>query len=142
MFRILWFILGLVIGSWLLRPPQQEETKSSAPVQPSTAQNGREREIRQFSKPTPTVQKAPSPTSKAAESAKTKELPVVEDDLLGIKGIGPTFVARLRELGITSFAQLAAETAESLASKMGGRVTSERIEREEWIEQAKQKIRS
>lgn len=138
MFRILWFILGLVIGSWLMRPPHREDASTSAP---SAAQNGRA-EIKSFSKPTASAPQAAARLRAEQDAAKTKELPVVVDNLLDIKGIGPTFVNRLNDLGITSFAQLAEENPQDLAEKMGGRITAERIAREDWIGQAKARAQS
>jgi predicted flap endonuclease-1-like 5' DNA nuclease len=134
MFRILWFILGFVIGSWLMRPPHREDAST-------TAQNGRA-EINSFGKPTASAPQAAARLRAEQDTAKTKELPVVVDNLLDIKGIGPTFVNRLNDLGITSFAQLADENPQDLAEKMGGRITAERIAREDWIGQAKARVTS
>jgi predicted flap endonuclease-1-like 5' DNA nuclease len=135
MFRLLLFIIGLAIGGWLLRPTPKD---AAAPSQPSSTPNG-EGSIKQF-KPAPSAPKAAARLRADSEAAKTKEIPVVVDNLLDIKGIGPTFVKRLNELGITSFAQLAQENPEDLAEKMGGRVTADRIAREQWLEQAKAKV--
>jgi predicted flap endonuclease-1-like 5' DNA nuclease len=134
MFRILWFILGLIIGSWLMRPSHREDAST-------TAQNGRA-EINSFGKPTASAPQAAARLRAEQDTAKTKELPVVVDNLLDIKGIGPTFVNRLNDLGITSFAQLADENPQDLAEKMGGRITAERIAREDWIGQAKARVTS
>jgi len=59
------------------------------------------------------------------------------DDLTVIDGVGPAYVRALKALGITTFAQLAAQSPEDLAGRMQSvRVTAERIRRERWIEQA------
>ena len=60
------------------------------------------------------------------------------DDLTVIKGVGPVLARRLHELGITSFAQLAALTPEQ--ARMIDDVIDfpGRVERERWIEQARQ----
>lgn len=113
MFRLFWFLLGLLIGSWLMRP-----IRTSAPTQSSLA--------------------APAPApSEAAKTASFSAAPPAPDDLLLIKGIGPVFVKMLHEVGITHYADLAAHTPESLSAALGGRVAAERIERERWIEQAR-----
>jgi large subunit ribosomal protein L21 len=65
-----------------------------------------------------------------ASSAQTK------DPLVEIEGIGPAYERALNALGIFTFAQLAAQNADSLASQLSARVTAERIRRERWIEQA------
>jgi polyhydroxyalkanoate synthase len=54
------------------------------------------------------------------------------DDLTEIKGIGPKYAALLAELGIGSFAALAAADPESLSSSVDPRA---RVE--DWIAQAK-----
>lgn len=62
------------------------------------------------------------------------------DEMTNIKGIGPAFANALHDLGIRTYAQLARQNADDLAQRLGaiGRasVTSERIRRERWIEQA------
>ncbi|MBN2093241.1 hypothetical protein JW964_26695 [candidate division KSB1 bacterium] len=61
-----------------------------------------------------------------------------EDDLKLVVGIGPVFEKRLREVGIKTFKQLAElteEEIERLSEKIGP--FPERIQRENWVEQAK-----
>jgi len=55
-----------------------------------------------------------------------------------IKGIGPVFRQALQDAGIRTNADLAAQDADALAEKLGGRVTGERIRRERWVEQAQE----
>ena len=123
MFRLVWFLIGIAIGAWIVRPVQE------AP-----------RQAHRYSAP---KSDAPPPaeasSAKAAKPAPPRKAtaPAEPDPLIDIKGIGPTALARLTELGITTFAQVADETPESLAEKMGGRITAERIKREDWIGQAK-----
>ncbi len=60
------------------------------------------------------------------------------DDLLRIKGLGPKLKALLAELGVTSFAQIAAWSADDLAkidAQLG--TFAGRPLRDNWIEQAK-----
>ncbi len=59
-----------------------------------------------------------------------------QDDLTQIEGIGPAFARALNAVGVLTFAQLAQQDADSLAGKLAVRVTSERIRRDRWIEQA------
>ena len=59
------------------------------------------------------------------------------DDLTRIKGLGPKLAARLAELGVTSFAQIAAWSAEDLAevdARLG--TFAGRPARDGWVEQA------
>lgn len=74
-------------------------------------------------------QVVPTTTPAAATSA---------DDLSRIKGVGPKLVTLLGELGVTSFAQIAAwsdadiERIDAQLGRFKGRIT-----RDQWVEQAK-----
>ncbi len=59
-----------------------------------------------------------------------------EDDLEAIAGIGPTYARRLRNLGITTFAALAAASDETLEQVARG--LASRVAREDWRGQAEQ----
>ncbi len=59
------------------------------------------------------------------------------DKLTTINGIGPVIEGKLNDLGITTFAQVAAFTPEQVEEVNGKLSFKGRIEREEWIEQAK-----
>lgn len=72
---------------------------------------------------------APKKATKKAEGA---------DDLTKISGVGPVIVGKLEGLGITTFQQIADFTAEDIE-----RIDSElnfkgRIERDDWVKQAKE----
>ncbi len=81
--------------------------------------------------PVPAPPLAPAPA--LAPSA-----PAAADDLARIKGVGPKLVALLGELGVTSYAQIAAwsdadvERIDAQLGRFAGRIT-----RDQWIEQAK-----
>lgn len=81
--------------------------------------------------PQPVVEAAPAPAPAPAAAASA-------DDLARIKGVGPKLVALLGELGVSSFAQIAAWTEADVARIDGqlGRFAG-RITRDQWIEQAK-----
>jgi len=64
------------------------------------------------------------------------------DALQTITGIGPVMETALHTLGITTFAQLARQNADTLAEQLRGRTSAERIRRERWIEQAKDYARA
>lgn len=84
----------------------------------------------------PTPETPPKPDVPPVESAPS-EAPT-PDPLTEINGIGPAYEKALHELGIYTFAQLAEQSAEALAERLDNpRLTAERIERDEWIEQAK-----
>ncbi len=81
--------------------------------------------------------KAEKPAAKK-EEAKGSTSAGGEDDLSLLSGVGPVLEKKLREAGITTFKQIAELTPEQvkeLDEKLGLRG---RIEREEWIEQAKE----
>ncbi|MEM6827298.1 MAG: helix-hairpin-helix domain-containing protein [Pseudomonadota bacterium] len=89
--------------------------------------------------PTPVPVAEPAPEPPAVEGA-PKPVPTVapSDDLRQIKGVGPKLVNMLHEQGVTSFAQIAAWTESDIAEidpKLGR--FSGRIERDQWVEQAK-----
>ena len=77
----------------------------------------------------PKAEKKAAPKAKAAEGA---------DDLSKISGVGPVIVGKLEKLGITTFQQIADFTADDIA-----RIDEElnfkgRIERDDWVKQAKE----
>ena len=60
------------------------------------------------------------------------------DDLRAIKGIGPRFAQQLRELGFSSYASIAGLSSDDIlriATRL--RISTDRIERDAWIEQAR-----
>jgi predicted flap endonuclease-1-like 5' DNA nuclease len=100
-------------------------------------------------KPAPT--QAPAPAQAPAETPATEmgaeiapelaDSPAAAaspDDLARIKGVGPKLVSLLGELGITSYAQIAAwgdadiERVDAQLGRFKGRIT-----RDQWVEQAK-----
>ena len=70
------------------------------------------------------------------EEALPEAVPAEGDDLERIHGIGPVFAARLREAGITTFAQLAATGPEDLAAIV--ELFPERVVEDGWIGQARE----
>ncbi len=85
------------------------------------------------------------PTGKKAE-VKAKAAPVAlaaagaagADDISLIAGIGPKIYAALTDMGITTFAQVAAWTPENVTRIEADIKQKGRVAREEWIEQAKE----
>ena len=88
------------------------------------------------------VEQPAAPQVEAAPAAGTAAAPAVEtaapaDDLKKLSGVGPALEKKLHALGVTAFDQIAAWTAEDIA-----RIDEEldfkgRIEREDWVAQAK-----
>jgi NADH-quinone oxidoreductase subunit E len=88
------------------------------------------------------VRTEPQPERRAAESASvagsTPAAPAGPEDLRSIKGIGAVSEERLRALGVTTVAHIAAWSegdVESIAAQI--KVSPERIRREDWVGQAR-----
>ena len=75
---------------------------------------------------------------KAAPKAKAKEADAGADDLTQISGVGPVIVKKLHDLGVTTFAQIAEWTADDVAAMDEKLNFKGRIDRDNWIEQAKE----
>lgn len=82
----------------------------------------------------PAEKKAEEKTPKAAPAAAEG----VKDDVKLIGGVGPALEKKLAGLGVTSLSQIAAWTAEDIERVDGELNFKGRIEREEWVEQAKE----
>ncbi len=81
--------------------------------------------------------------SSAPKAAKATKAPAAKatvggDDLKRLSGVGPALEKKLHEAGVTSFAQIAAWTPEDVAAFDEKLNFKGRIEREGWIEQAKE----
>jgi predicted flap endonuclease-1-like 5' DNA nuclease len=106
--------------------------RSAAPARPATQKAA--------PKPSrPSAQPAPGPA--AAQPEKTVA-PPVPDDLTVIKGIGPAVQNKLRALGITTFADLAAADPDRLLAQLKGSqpLTLGRVRH--WTEAARQRVRT
>ncbi|NND00813.1 MAG: 30S ribosomal protein S2 [Gammaproteobacteria bacterium] len=74
------------------------------------------------------------------DPAKETTIAAKNDDLTQITGIGPVIAGKLDAMGITSFQQIADFTAEDVERIDGELNFKGRIERENWIVQAKQLV--
>ena len=93
----------------------------------------------------PTVNKIPlKKDAKTKKSAPVKEKKVtasVSDDLKQLSGVGPALEKKLHAAGVKSFEQIAAWSAkdvEAINEKISSRG---RVEKEGWIDQAKEKLK-
>lgn len=77
--------------------------------------------------------KAAAPKAEAAEEAAAGA-----DDLKKLDGAGPAAVKKLNEAGITTFAQIAAMTADDIARVEDETGLKGKFERGNWVEQAKE----
>ena len=82
---------------------------------------------------------APKPaTQAAAPEAEAAPAPAHGgDDLKKLSGVGPVLEKKLHALGVTSFAQIAAWTTEDIARVDESLNFKGRIERDDWVSQAK-----
>ena len=95
----------------------------------------------------PTKAAKPAKAEKKAEpkaeapKAEKKAAPAASgaDDLKELSGVGPALEKKLHAAGVTTFAQIAAWTEEDVAAMDEKLSFKGRIEREGWIEQAKEK---
>lgn len=77
--------------------------------------------------------------AKKPAAAKAEAAPAVAegaDDLKKLSGVGPALEKKLHAAGVTSFAQIAAWTADDIADFDEKLSFKGRIERENWVEQA------
>ena len=89
------------------------------------------------------AEKAPAPAKapaakKAAKPAKAEAAPAAADDLKNLTGVGPALEKKLIAAGITSYAQIAAWTDADVAAIDEQLSFKGKIEREGWIDQAKE----
>jgi predicted flap endonuclease-1-like 5' DNA nuclease len=150
---ILLGLVMLVVGLWMvsrsLRKAKVIRDDSAAPLARDVLAEGAERAPRNqalidaapaVAAPAPQPEApAPEPMAEApAPAPAPAPVPASADDLSRIKGIGPKLVALLGELGVTSFAQIAAwsEADVTRIDAQLGRFAG-RITRDQWIEQAK-----
>lgn len=85
----------------------------------------------------------PPPTPEPAQAQPEKAVaPPVPDDLTEIKGIGPALQNKLRALGITTFADLAAANPDQLMAQLKGSQPLSRGRVRHWTEAARERART
>ncbi len=113
--------------------------RSAAQIKPAVAKDETSEYVEVVEEATPAEQ---APEQSAAEEVPV-EAPAAStgaDKLTEINGIGPVIEGKLNGLGITTFKQIAEFSAEDVERIDGELNFKGRIEREEWISQAKAKI--
>jgi len=128
LFLILGVLLGFVILEYLVQEQERRLKRRVRPVSPLGDV------IQEEMANASSTRRQWQGTDDAASAAR--------DDLTLINGIGPAFEKALNGAGIHTFAQLADQTPEGLASRMTTRITADRIRRDRWIEQARELARS
>ena len=89
-------------------------------------------------KAAPKKEAAPKVEAKKAAPKKAAAKAEGGDDLKQLSGVGPALEKKLHEAGITTFAQVAAWTEDDVAAMDEKLSFKGRIQREGWIEQAKE----
>ncbi len=85
----------------------------------------------------PAAEKKAAPKAEAKKAAPKKAAKADgADDLTRISGVGPVIVGKLHDLGVTTFAQIAAWTPEDVAAMDDKLNFKGRIDRDEWLKQA------
>ncbi|WP_299191158.1 50S ribosomal protein L21 [uncultured Litoreibacter sp.] len=82
----------------------------------------------------PKAEKKAAPKKAAPKKAAAKS---DADDLTQISGVGPVIVKKLNDLGVTTFAQIAAWSKEDIAAMDEKLNFKGRIDRDDWLKQAK-----
>jgi large subunit ribosomal protein L21 len=86
----------------------------------------------------PEAKKTAAKAEKAQEAPKKAETATVSDDLTQLKGVGPVIAKKLADLGITGLQQVAEFTPEDVERVDAELNFKGRIDREDWIGQAKE----
>ncbi len=84
------------------------------------------------------AKKAPAKKAAPKKAAAKVEAAAGADDLKALSGVGPALEKKLLAAGVTSFAQVAAWTADDIAAMDEQLSFKGRIEREGWVDQAKE----
>jgi len=121
-------------------------TETVVPKKPVEAKKKIEKPVKEIVKKDSKSAKAvkPSTEAKAKKPAPTKEKKAaanVVDDLKQLSGVGPALEKKLHAAGVKSFEQIAAWTAKD-AEEINEKISSKgRVEKEGWIDQAKEKLK-
>ena len=115
------------------KKPIEAKKKTDKPVKET---------VKKETKPAKSVK--PSVEAKANKPAPTKEKKAaakVVDDLKQLSGVGPALEKKLHAAGVKSFEQIASWTAKD-AEEINEKISSKgRVEKEGWIDQAKEKLK-
>jgi predicted flap endonuclease-1-like 5' DNA nuclease len=134
-----WFDLAF----WWLpkkeRPPQEEK---AAPARAPRPEGAARPDARAAPARPESAAPAPGPEPAARSAAPKKPVaPPVPDDLTVIKGIGPAVQNKLRGLGITTFADLAAADPDAILRQLKGSQPLTRGRVQAWTEAARERAR-
>ena len=125
-----------------VKPKKSDELKAKAEKTPKKPVKKEAKNLVKEAKPAKVVK--PEKDVKAKKSAPAKEKKVtttVSDDLKQLSGVGPALEKKLHAAGVKSFEQIAAWSAKD-AEAINEKISSKgRVEKEGWIDQAKEKLK-
>jgi predicted flap endonuclease-1-like 5' DNA nuclease len=139
-------LIGFVLG-WVLRANKDQKTPNKeTSVTSKKTESEKEldkKEKSQATKVEKNVEKQKEPKSESETMTTLTEAQKKEKDKLTlIKGIGPVLEEKLDNLGVYHFDQIAAWNKEQQAS-IGVQLSfAKKVEREEWVKQAKELMKS
>jgi len=109
---------------------------SSAAVEAATPKKAAKKAAPKAAAPKAAAKAAPKAAAKAPAKAAPKAA-AAADDLKQLSGVGPALEKKLLEAGVTTFAQIAGWKAADIAEMDEKLSFKGRIEREDWVAQAK-----
>ena len=128
-------------GSVEFKFVESVKPKKSA-ILKTKAEKSPKKPVKKEAKPVKEVK--PEKEAKAKKSAPAKEKKVtttVSDDLKQLSGVGPALEKKLHAAGVKSFEQIAAWSAKDVEA-INEKISSKgRVEKEGWIDQAKEKLK-
>ncbi len=117
--------------------------RAAAAIKPAASKDETSEYVEVIEEAAVAAEEAPAAAEAPAADVAVEEAPVASadgDKLTDINGIGPVIEGKLKALGITTFQQIADFTAEDVERIDGELNFKGRIDREEWISQAKAKV--
>jgi large subunit ribosomal protein L21 len=111
-------VAGVAVAAAAAKPAKKAAPKKEAP------------------KAEPKAEKKAEPKAAPKKAAPKKAAATGADDLKRISGVGPALEKKLHDLGVTTFAQIAAWGPDEIAEMDDKLSFKGRIERDEWLKQA------
>lgn len=133
-------VMAAVAGAGFVSAAAASAGKGAPTSKKAAAAAERASQPKKAAKPAAEKKAAPKAEPKKAEAKKAAPKKAAKadgaDDLTRISGVGPVIVGKLHDLGVTTFAQIAAWTPEDVAAMDDKLNFKGRIDRDEWLKQA------
>ena len=128
------------IGAGAKKATKKKATKKVAPK--TKQEDAKVAAAAQSEAPKATKKEAAKKVAKKATKKAAKKVETKQDDLSAISGVGPVLVGKLNALGITTLQQIADFTKEDIERIDAELNFKGRIERDDWVSQAKALLQS